>query len=105
MRAGGGSSARPDAPAEVSVRARFSEVRLCRPRIQHEAIVRNFGDHPAPPVARAASLRATKRAIAGPVSRITTNLVVCIAMTNGMSTLLEAAMIAAVSSPPGLIAR
>src|SRR5271170_6034293 len=70
-----------------------------------EATVRDFGDQLAPPVRRAASLRATKRAIAGPVSRITTNLVVCIAMTYGMSTLLEAAMIAAVSAPPGLVAR
>ena len=30
---------------------------------------------------------------------------ICIAMTNGMSTLDEAAMIATASAPPGLVAR
>ena len=34
-----------------------------------------------------------------------TRRVVCIAMTNGTSTLLDAAMMATESAPPGLVAR
>ncbi len=46
-----------------------------------------------------------KRASIGPIIRITRKRPVCIAMTKGTSTSLEAAMIATESAPPGLVAR
>jgi hypothetical protein len=48
---------------------------------------------------------ARSRAITGPVSSTRAKRPVCIAMTNGMSTLVEAAMMATESAPPGLVAR
>ena len=48
---------------------------------------------------------ATKRAIAGPAKRTTRNRAICIPMMKGMSTWVDAEMIATESAPPGLIAR
>jgi len=48
---------------------------------------------------------AIKRAIRGDTRSTSTSRAVCMAMTKGTSTLVEAAMIATVSAPPGLVAR
>ena len=48
---------------------------------------------------------AINRARLGPVRSTTRKRAVCMAMTNGRSTVLEAAMIATESRPPGLMAR
>jgi hypothetical protein len=48
---------------------------------------------------------ATALASAGPTSNTRMNRAVCIAITNGRSTLEAAAMIATESAPPGLVAR
>jgi hypothetical protein len=49
--------------------------------------------------------RATPLANAGPTSSTRMNRAICMAITNGTSTLEEAAMIATESAPPGLVAR
>ena len=48
---------------------------------------------------------ATRRDRTGPIKSTISSRAVCMDMTNGKSTLLEAAMMAAESTPPGLVAR
>src|ERR1700733_3728749 len=49
--------------------------------------------------------RAIQREMAGPIERMIRSRATCMDITNDMSTLVEAAMMAAESTPPGLVAR
>lgn len=54
---------------------------------------------------QSSAFAAKNRVIGGPNSSTATNRAICMAITNEASTLLEAAMIATESAPPGLVAR
>jgi hypothetical protein len=75
-------------------------------RAASQSAIRPDGDGMMGTATQLPALRATALANIGPSNITRMNRAICMAMTNGTSTLFEeAAMIATESAPPGLVAR